>query len=144
MLSLEHRIRVFVFQVLPEQVQFLLLRHKPTSEWPLGPVVGSLDPAEQLRDSAIRGVAEETGITHPVEVLELSQPEKHLFGDLGYIEWPMAYQAGTPDRPAADLQPGPKVGEIGWMGFQDAFREVEHPADREALVRLQLLVHGGE
>ena len=48
MFQLEHRVRVFVFQVLDRRVEYLLVRHKPLHEWPLGPVVGPVTPGEQL------------------------------------------------------------------------------------------------
>ncbi|MGK0518038.1 MAG: NADH pyrophosphatase NudC (nudix superfamily), partial [Planctomycetota bacterium] len=56
MLSLEHRIRVFVFQVLDRRVEFLLLRHKPREEWPMGPVVGPVTPGEKIVEAIHREV----------------------------------------------------------------------------------------
>jgi hypothetical protein len=49
MFSLEHRVRVFVFQVLDRRVEFLLLRHLPREEWPLGPVVGAVIQASSSK-----------------------------------------------------------------------------------------------
>lgn len=138
MFSLEHRIRVFVFQVLDRRVEFLLLRQKPREEWPLGPVVGPVTPGEKIEQAVRREVQAETGLRQPVHLMELLQPQKELFGDLGLVEWPFAWQAGTPTDPVDQLQPGPTVGEFYWLGFEAAFRELESPADRDALVRLQL------
>ena len=56
MWSLEHRVRVFVFQVLDRRIEYLLLRHKPREEWPLGPVVGPVTPGEKLEDAIRREV----------------------------------------------------------------------------------------
>ena len=61
-----------------------------------------------------------------------------LFGYLGVVEWPFAWQAGTPAEPVTTLQPGPMIGEMQWLGFEAAFRQLESSADRDALVRLQL------
>ncbi|MFM1871049.1 MAG: hypothetical protein RL398_471, partial [Planctomycetota bacterium] len=36
MFNLEHRVRIFVFQVLDRRVEYLLLRQRPREEWPLG------------------------------------------------------------------------------------------------------------
>jgi hypothetical protein len=136
--NLEHRVRVFVYQVLDRRVEYLLLRHKPREEWPLGPVIGAVDPGERLEDAIRRGVQTETGLRRPVLLMALHQPQKELFGDLGVVEWPYAWQAGTPSEPAEALRPGPMIGELHWLGFEAAFQELELAADRDALVRLQV------
>lgn len=137
MWNLEHRVRVFVFQVLDQRIEYLLLRHKPRAEWPLGPVVGALGPGEHLEDAIRREVQAETGLRRPVHLLELTAPQQELFGDLGVVEWPFGWQAGTPSEPVLTLKPGPMIGELHWLSFEAAFRELELPSDREALVRLQ-------
>lgn len=137
MFSVEHRVRVFVFQVLEREVQYLLLRLRPTTEWPLGPVIGPVNVDEHLRDAIVREVETETGIRKPMQIFDLAQPQKELFGDVGLVEWPFAYQAGTPSSPAK-LRPGPMIGELAWMPFEQAFQLVGDPADRESLVKLQL------
>jgi 8-oxo-dGTP pyrophosphatase MutT (NUDIX family) len=141
MFALEHHVRVFVFQVLEREIQYLLLRHKPVAEWPLGPIVGAIAPDEHLRDAVVREVREGTGIHKPLHVIDLSHPTKELFGDVGLVEWHFAYQAGTPTRPIREVTPGPRVGEIAWMSFEDAFRRIETSDDRESLVKLQLKLH---
>ena len=138
MFALEHRVRVFVFQVLDEEVQYLLLRQKPVDEWLLGPVVGAVAPGEQLNETVVRQVELETGIRKPLHIIDLAQPQKELFGDVGLVDWPYAYQAGTPTQPVAELEPGPMVGECAWMAFEEAFHRVEASGDRDSLVKLQL------
>ena len=138
MFSLEHRVRVFVFQVLDRRIEFLLLRHKPLEEWPLGPVVGPVTPGEQLEQAIHREVQAETGLRRPVHLQELAQPSKELFGDIGVVEWPYAWQAGTPTTPVTELTPGPMIGELQWLPFDEAFQQLESGADRDALVRLQV------
>jgi 8-oxo-dGTP pyrophosphatase MutT (NUDIX family) len=137
MFALQHRVRVFVFQYEGPEVRYLLLRHRPAAEWPLGPVIGAVGLDEHLQDTVVREVAEETGLLRPHQLLELADPSKDLFGDVGLVEWPFAYQAGTPERPVA-IRPGPTVDEYAWMSFEAAFRSVEARRDRDALVRLQL------
>ena len=138
MFALQHRIRVFVFRFDGPDARFLLLRHRPRTEWPLGPVVGPVGPGDHLREAVVREVQEETGIARPHLVLDLAEPAKDLFGDCGLIEWPFAYQAGTPDQPEPAITPGPRVGECAWMDFEAAFQSVESQRDRDALVRLRL------
>jgi 8-oxo-dGTP pyrophosphatase MutT (NUDIX family) len=138
MFQLEHRVRVFVFQVLEQGVEYLLLRQRPRTEWPLGPVIGAVNPGEQLRDAILREVRAETGLRRPVHLIELMQPQKELFGEMGLCEWPYAWQAGTPQTPVGELAPGPMVGEFAWLPFSAAFQRLEVATDRDALVRLQL------
>ena len=142
MLSLEHRVRVFVFQFLEDEIQYLLLRQKPREEWPLGPVVGPVALDEGIEDAIVRGVREETGLSKPHHIIDLAEPSKELFGDIGLVEWPYAYQAGIPGDPSPGIVPGPTVGEFRWMTFEEAFHEIGTPVDREALVRLRLDLQG--
>jgi 8-oxo-dGTP pyrophosphatase MutT (NUDIX family) len=141
MFVLQHRVRVFVFEYDGPDVRYLLLRHRPAAEWPLGPVIGSVGLDEHLQDAALREVTEETGLTRPQQLIELADPAKDLFGDVGLVEWPFAYQAGSPER-RVSIRPGPTVGEFVWMRFDEAFRSVEARRDRNALIRLQLRIAG--
>jgi ADP-ribose pyrophosphatase YjhB (NUDIX family) len=142
MFALEHRVRVFVFQFVGKDVKYLLLRHKPKAEWPLGPVVGAVRIDERMQDAIVREVREETGIRRPHHIIDLSEPSKELFGDVGLIEWPFAYQAATPTHELLRVTPGPTIGEYTWLGFEDAFQSVETRRDRQALVRLRLDLEG--
>jgi hypothetical protein len=142
MFALEHRVRVFVFQFLEDEVRYLLLRHEPAAEWPLGPVIGKVGLHEHLVDAIVREVREETGIRRAHHIMDLNEPRKELFGDVGLVEWPFAYQAGTPNQPVGDLTLGPNVGESVWLTFEDAFQRIEGNMDRDALVRLQLDLQG--
>ena len=138
MFTLDHKVRVFVFHVRPDGIQYLLLRQKPRDEWPLGPVIGAVAPGDKIQDAVLREVRAETGLRRPVHLLEIAQPNKELFGDFGLVEWPFAWQAGVPGEPLAPVTPGPMVGEVAWLPFEQAFRRIELQTDRDALVRLQL------
>jgi len=142
MFTLEHKVRVFVFRVNAAEVDYLVVRKKPRSEWPLGPVVGPLAVTDHLKDAVIREVKLETGLSQPLHLLDLSMPSKELFGDVGLVEWPFGYQAGAPDCPAPKVVPGPMLGDCVWMPFERAFQAVEVAADREILVKLQLRLRG--
>ena len=138
MFEIDHQVRVFVFQVLEEDIEFLLLRQKPTVEWPFGPVVGTVRPGEGLRDTICRQVREATGIQRPTHILDLQIPKKELFGEVGLVEWPYAYQAGTPQNPIREVTPGPCIGDFAWLDFNAAFACMENEQDLTALVRLRL------
>jgi 8-oxo-dGTP pyrophosphatase MutT (NUDIX family) len=138
MFHLEHRVRVFVFQLLEQGPQYLLLRQRPRAEWPLGPVIGAVGPGEKFHDAVLREVQVETGLRRPVHLIELAAPQKELFGEVGLVEWPFAWQAGTPSEPVQTVTPGPMVGEWTWMRFDEAYHRIEASPDRDALVRLQL------
>lgn len=145
MFAVEHRVRVFVFQVLDDGVQYLMLRRRPREEWPLGPAIGEVALHERIHDAVLREVQQETGIRRPHHLFELSEPTTELFGSdaesasaAGLVEWPIAYQAGTPNNPVLTLRPGPEVGEARWMGFEEAYHELEAPTDRDSIVHLRL------
>lgn len=142
MLGIEHQVRVFVFDVLNTGIQYLLLRQKPTVEWPFAPVIGTVRPDEHMQEAVLRGVLEETGFQRPVLMMDLAEPQKDLYGEIGLVSWPFAFQAGAPSSPAAEIHPGPTVGEFAWVNFARAFELVENPRDRDALVRLQLDLQG--
>lgn len=142
MLSLQHCVRVFVFQYMEAEVRYLLLRQKPLEEWPLGPVIGKVGVADHLQDAILRQVTVETGIQRPQHIIDLAQPDKELFGDVGLVQWPFAYQAGIPGQPGLEVVPGPNIGEFAWMGFEKAFQSLEVPVDRQALVTLELSLRG--
>ena len=142
MLRIDHQIRIFVFQVLEKGTEFLLLRQRPVQEWPLGPVVGTVRPEEHMQDAVLREVSTETGIERPMHIIELKVPERELFGDLGLVEWPFAYQAGTPSSPVTKVRPGPTIEDFTWLNFAQAFEQIGAERDREALVRLQVALQG--
>lgn len=138
MLALEHRVRVFVFDLSENEPRYLLLRLRPRDEWPLGPVVGPVGLGDHIRDAIRREVAAETGLLEPMQLIDLAEPTKDLFGDVGLVEWPYAWQAGAERAPAPKIQPGPQVGEWSWMDFEEAFLSLQARRDRDALIKLQL------
>ena len=138
MLGIEHQVRVFVFDVLNTGIQYLLLRQKPTVEWPYAPVIGTVRPEEHMQDAVLRGVLEETGFQRPVHMMDLEDPQKDLYGEVGLVSWLYGFQAGAPSSPAAQVHPGPTVGEFAWVNFATAFELMPDNRDRDALVRLQL------
>ncbi len=142
MLDIDHQVRVFVFRVLESGIQYLLLRQKPMAEWPFAPVIGNVRPEEHMQDTVLRKVETQTGLQKPIRLLELMLPQKELFGDVGIVEWPFAYQAGSAYSANTQIRPGPEIGEYAWLSFEQAFERVAREPDRESLVRMQVQLRG--
>lgn len=138
---LSHKVRVFVFRYDNGQLSYLLLRRRPSSENILGPIKGLVGIDEHLRDAVLREVREDTGLTHPTHLIDLDHASTFTIGDEGLVEWEFGYQAPILG-PAGQIQPGPDVAESMWVGFEGAFCSLEMPEDRDALVRLQVLITG--
>jgi 8-oxo-dGTP pyrophosphatase MutT (NUDIX family) len=137
---LAHQVRVFVFRFDPEHVEYLLLRRRPRSEHTLGPVRGRVDVSEHLQDAVLREVRAETGIVRPAHLIDLEHTSTFVVGDQGLVQWEFGYQVpGTPPG----WSPGPEIAETLWTPFEGAFRTLEQPDDRSALVRLQMYLQAG-
>jgi len=139
---LDHKVRVFVFCFDGPQVNYLLVRRHPRSENILGPVTGAVGIDEHLRDAVLREVREDTGLTHPKHLIDLDHTSTLTIGDEGLVEWDFGYQAPG-NRESALINPGPQVVESSWCQFERAFGLLEFPDDREALIRLQVMLQAG-
>ena len=140
--SLDHKVNVFVFRFEEQHVHFLLLRKHPRIEHNIGPVKGLVAVDEHLRDAVLREVREETGLLHPLHSIDLQHSSKFMLGDQGLIEWEFGYHA-PPKRELCDISPSEEIAEIVWARFDKAFATLECEADREALVRLQMMLQAG-
>lgn len=140
--NLSHEIRVFVFRYSGGRPDFLLLRRRPRAENELGPIRGSVDVSEHLRDAVLREVREETGLLRPAHLIDLDHTSKLVVGDAGLIQWEFGYQAPSLDADA-EICPGPKVVETCWLPFERAFQRLPSSNDRSALIRLQMLLQAG-
>lgn len=136
---LHHTVRVFVFRFEERQPRFLLLRHEPRHENALGPVQGLVGIAEHLEEAVMREVAEETGLRRPSHLIDLEHYERLIVGDEGVVAWEFGYETAHSAREPL-IVPGPKIVESIWAGFDEAFHTLEMPADRDALVRLQMRI----
>ena len=140
-MDVRHSVRVFVFRAGQPGPQFLLLKPRPRHEWPWVPVIGAVNHHEHLQDAVLREVREETGLVRPVHLFDLKHQDQTIVGDLGLVEWQFAWQA--PPQDVDSVQPGPRIHEWRWLPFEGAFREVESAADRDGLIRVQVMLKAG-
>lgn len=107
-------------------------------------VTGSRDGEESLRETAIREVAEETGID--ATQFALSDWQQQNVYDI-YAKWVHRYPPGTthntehvfglklPQRIAVKLAPREHVSYI-WLPWQEAAEKVFSPSNRAAILQL--------
>ncbi len=139
--NLAHEVRVFVYRYFEGRPDFLLLRRHPRAENELGPVRGSVELSEHLRDAVLREVREETGILRPSHLIDLEFQSKLVIGEAGLIQWDFGYQAPGSEA-AHGIRKGPQVAEACWLPFEQAFGLLSSE-DRSALVRLQMMLRAG-
>lgn len=107
-------------------------------------VTGSRDGEESLRETAIREVAEETGID-AVQYALTDWQQQNVY-DI-YAKWVHRYPPGTthntehvfglklPQRVAVKLAPREHVGYL-WLPWQEAAEKVFSPSNRAAILQL--------
>ncbi len=107
-------------------------------------VTGSRDGAESLRETAIREVAEETGID--ATQYALTDWQQQNVYDI-YAKWVHRYPPGTthntehvfglklPQRVAVKLAPREHVSYV-WLPWQEAAVKVFSPSNRAAILQL--------
>ncbi|HKE00861.1 MAG TPA: NUDIX domain-containing protein [Planctomycetota bacterium] len=135
--GLLHRVKVFVFTRSGEDVRYLFLRHRPKREAFWGPIEGPILPSEGLELAACRRVHDEIGIERPLALVDLRIAERWTLPQENVVEWAYGYgvEAGVEPRRLAS-----GVSEWRWDGFDAAFRSMELDANREAILRLHLLL----
>lgn len=132
---LNHRLKVFVFTERGGEIQYLLLRHTPRHDTFWGPVEGPILPAENLELAVCRRVRDEVGLERPSAIVDLKMPERWMLPDEEIVEWIYGYGAD----PAVELKHVRRdVTDLRWEGFDHAYRALELPANREAILRLHL------
>jgi isopentenyldiphosphate isomerase len=137
MYDLHHRVKVFVFAKAGEAIHYLVLRHRPLHDAFWGPIEGPILPSENLELAACRRVRDEIGIERPQTLVDLRMPERWTLPAEQVVEWCYGYgvEAGVELKRLSR-----EVGDFRWNGFDVAFRSMELPVNREAILRLHLML----
>jgi ADP-ribose pyrophosphatase YjhB (NUDIX family) len=134
-----HRVVVCVFQGAKRGPRYLLVRQGPQLEGLWRPVLGTIRPEEVLEAAAVREVRDETGIRGPRALIDFGFRNREQVGDLDLVEWGVGYDVG-PEEPRVRL--GPEYRDFRWLDFEEAYRTVELPALREAVLKLHVQLYG--
>ena len=102
------------------------------------PVHGPIGFGEKLETAIRREVLDDTGITRPMELIDLQMPSRWLIGDEQIIEWSFGFRA-IPDTD--DLELDSRWAEFRWADFSTAYPALELDHDRAAIMRLHALLH---
>lgn len=129
-----HRIKVFVFAERAGDLQYLVVRPSPGPETLWGPIEGPILPSENLELAVCRRVRDAVGFERPRAILDLRMPERWLLPDEQVVEWIYGYGVEA----AMEPRHGRSGPEYRWEEFDRAFRAMEQPGDRDAILRLHL------
>ncbi len=138
--SFFHRIKVFVFHQVEDDLEYLILRQVPRHETLWGPVEGPILPSENLELAACRRVRDLVGIEKPVHLIDLRMPERWSLPREQVVEWAFGYRAES----AGELhRVSRNVTDYRWDDFEMAFRAMELSNNRDAILRLHLMLTTG-
>lgn len=134
-----HRVVVCVFRGTQVGPRYLLVRQTAELEGMWRPVLGTVKPEEVIEAAAIREVRAETGIISPKALIDFGFRNREQFGDYDLVEWGVGYDVGD-SEPKVTL--GRDYRDYRWCDFEEAFRSVELPGWRDAVVKLHLQLFG--
>ncbi len=134
-----HRVVVCVFRGTRQGPRYLVVRQNTEYEGLWRPVLGTVRPEEVIEAAAVREVRDETGIVGPHQLIDFGYRNREQIGDFDLVEWGVGYDVG-PDEPPIRL--GPSYREFRWLDFEEAYRVVEVPPLREAVLKLHLEIFG--
>lgn len=135
--DLQHRIRVFVYHVLPQGVRYLLLRRSVGVDPTWGPLEGRIEFDEQIEAAIRREVVEDVGLAKHLDLIDLQMPAHWHLGDEQVIEWPYGLRT-TPEERALVLDE--RWSESLWTDFGEAYSRLQLDSDRAAVTRLHTMI----
>lgn len=133
-----HRIRLFVYEVTSEAPSYLLLRPAQGVEACWGPIHGSIGFDEQVEAAIRRELRTDTGISSPLDLIDLEMPSQWLVGDEQVVEWNFGVRASM-TREKLDLDE--RWSAFRWADFSSAYPSLELEFDRAAIMRLHTLLN---
>jgi dihydroneopterin triphosphate diphosphatase len=118
------QVEVIIFKVLEGKPLFLLLKRQPHRGGFWQPVTGGVEVGEDLKETALREMKEETGITEVVKILE----------DLHYFEfeangghgWMKEYVFGVQVDEKAESVISDEHSEQKWCALEEALELLKY------------------
>ena len=131
-----HRIRMFVFQFEEEVPHYLMVRPKPLQENFWGPLLGTIQPWENVDRAILREVREETGLERPEEVLDLELRDVWTMGEEHLVDWMYGIRIRHEDHATRPES----FGETRWVPFPTCYDTLENEFNRRGLIRLHTML----
>jgi len=138
MQSLVHRVKVFVYQHVEEEPEYLLLRRSQGIESFWSPLHGPIGFGEKIEGAIRREVSEDIGLGRPLELVDLDMPSRWILGDEQVIEWNYGFR--VPNE-CDQLHLARSWSDFCWAGYSDAYPSLELEPDRAAITRLHTILH---
>ena len=137
MIEFNHRVKVFIYDYLERQANYLLVRSSQGIEGCWGPLHGPIGLGDQMETAIRRAVMSDLGIGKPAELIDLQMPSRWVLGDEEVIEWNFGFRVPPESR---ELQPGERWSDFRWAGFGEAYPTLELEPDRAAILRLHTML----
>ena len=126
-----------VWRRVDDRIQVLLVYRKKFRD--LSFAKGKVDPGETFPETAVREIAEETGIRG-----ELGPPlgcvEYHLPSGREKVVHYWAVEATPEAIEASEFTPNKEIAALEWLSLKKARKKVSYPVDREVLTRFEELI----
>ena len=137
MSDLQHRVKVFVFHLVPEGIRYLLWRRSVGVDPTWGPLDGPIGFDEQIEAAIRREVLEDVGLDRPIDLIDLQMPAHWQLGDEQVIEWPYGFRTDPAERTRVLDS---RWSDYRWAEFGEAYSRLQLDNDRAAVTRLHTLL----
>jgi hypothetical protein len=132
---LEQRLSIYVYRVVRDVPEYLVVRPRPRVEFPWSPIGATLQPSDTLETATLHRMREGFRAPLPSRWIDLELCDHFAVGDLGLVDWAVGYGVAGAWEPAED----PTLEEVRWRPLLSAFRLFETESSRRALLRLHLI-----
>ena len=131
------QVEVIIFKAINGVPLFLLLKRQPDRGGFWQPVTGGVEKGEGLRDAALREMAEETGITEAVKVLENVHYFEFEFN--GGYGWAKEYVFGVQVSEDAQCVISDEHSGQKWCTLDEALELLKYESNREGFRKIATL-----